>query len=746
MKPSKRNRVPPTLIVSSLLLIIGTVIVVSLSTSVIRADYQREYEERIGILASYIETRLEEYDRVNEKIYVVYGDMIFSLGEMILNADEPINDEMLIEYTEMFSITGALYTDADGELLYVSDEIYRESAWVMDASHPNFTFFHSEKTSHLERRESYFFYYDVLVGSFKTDQGNMLQLGVHLHDGIIIDESLSLQSVVRDIGIMDNVLYAQFVNPDKEIVAHDNPVYIGEVTDATHLVNAIESQSSFGGEVEDCFAHEPSYCIVEPIFSDGEFMGVLSVGYDALYMEPIYTRINTVIILFASVTFLLIWSAIIFASRTRKKMVETLRMDSLTGIEGRQSLEYTLESVRHKPKVKQLRLVLFNVDAFNTLMPLYGMKFIDYMMKTFAERLKSEVGQNGLYKLNEDEFMWLSTIKEIDALETKVKTILSVTNQPIEHQSVKANVSMTAAIYTNINPGDSMDQVISNLKATLINAKTHHQGSYDIYDEAIVKKLWRRENILNCIRTALEENNDNFFVYFQPLYTVQGNKEINSFEALGRLYVPYLGMIPPDEFIAIAEEEGLIFSLGKTVLKHSIAFYESMVATQKTPLPISINASSYELMDETFAPNLLSTLKTHNIPPQYIQIELTETVFAQRTEAVNHSLQILKAAGIQVLIDDFGTGYSSLSYLKNYSIDFIKLDKIFVDQLVESDKDKAIAQSIVFIARALKAKLVAEGVETKAQLDVIKTIGCDYAQGFYYQKPLSKTEALKIMK
>lgn len=259
-----------------------------------------------------------------------------------------------------------------------------------------------------------------------------------------------------------------------------------------------------------------------------------------------------------------------------------------------------------------------------------------------------------------------------------------------------------------------------------------------------LEKLFDNEyNMINAIEHGIE--NDEFYLVFQPIMTLDGS-QVHSFEALLRWNSSCYGAVSPSEFIPIAETGGQILELGDKVIDMAIDFIKMLQKNQQKVSTVSINISVVQFYEADFVSNLLAKLKHHLINNAMIQLEIIESLMIHSYEMIRSKLDELKANNITVALDDFGTGYSSLSHISKLPIDIVKIDKQFIDDILEDKEGKLIIDTICTLTKSLSLKTIAEGVETVEQLDYIKKCGCDFIQGYYYSKPLMADDALIFIK
>ena len=237
---------------------------------------------------------------------------------------------------------------------------------------------------------------------------------------------------------------------------------------------------------------------------------------------------------------------------------------------------------------------------------------------------------------------------------------------------------------------------------------------------------------------------EQFELYYQPKIGLANHKVVGA-EALIRWNHPKKGLIPPDDFIPILEQNREIIRLGGWVFETACKQLQTWKNKKYELVPLSVNLSIQQLEDLSFVSKIKETLEKYDVPPEYIELEITESMLMQEVERITKSLNILRALGMKVSIDDFGTGYSSLSYLKKLPVDTLKIDKSFIQELENCD-DRQLTNAIISMGKIMNLNIIAEGVETKEQLEVLKKIGCDEVQGYYFSKPKPIKEFEKWLK
>jgi len=295
---------------------------------------------------------------------------------------------------------------------------------------------------------------------------------------------------------------------------------------------------------------------------------------------------------------------------------------------------------------------------------------------------------------------------------------------------------LTASIGISVFPGDgkTASELLRNADSAMYNSKDFGRNTYSYYTDEMNKKVSRRLALEEQMLGALARCE--FYTLYQPQIDIQTNQIIGA-EALLRWKNPLLGEVFPDEFIAISEQTGLIISLGEFVLTKALTLTSQWQKTHNIDFQIAINLSPRQFRDPNLVSFIENAIDKSGVPAEHIELEITEGVLMSGHAYIDDALSDLNKLGIELSMDDFGTGYSSLSYLRNYPFSTLKIDRSFINDITSSPADKALVNATIAMAHSLSLKVVAEGVETEAQLAHLKTQGCEYAQGYYFSRPVS---------
>jgi EAL domain-containing protein (putative c-di-GMP-specific phosphodiesterase class I) len=324
--------------------------------------------------------------------------------------------------------------------------------------------------------------------------------------------------------------------------------------------------------------------------------------------------------------------------------------------------------------------------------------------------------------------------QEITAIARKVLTSLS---EPFILRDRELFVSTSIGISAYPQDGTDVETLVRNADTAMYRAKEQGRGNYQFYTDSLNATAVAKMDLEHGLRGALERNE--LILYYQPHVSLVTGEPLGS-EALVRWQRPGIGIIPPVQFIPLAEETGLIVPMTDWILNTACAQNKAWQDAGYPPMDIAVNISARLFRQNNLVETVERALTTSGLAPNHLTLELTESVLMEDPDAAGEVLRELKVMGIRVSIDDFGTGYSSLSYLKRFPVDTVKIDQSFVREIVANADDAVIAEAIVAMAHSLRLNVIAEGVETLQQLEFLRSIKCDEMQGYFVSRPVPVDE------
>jgi diguanylate cyclase (GGDEF)-like protein/PAS domain S-box-containing protein len=416
--------------------------------------------------------------------------------------------------------------------------------------------------------------------------------------------------------------------------------------------------------------------------------------------------------------------------------------DALTGLPNRTLLRDRLSKAlasarRRKDKVA---LLFLDLDRFKIVNDSLGHSLGDLLLKEVAARLKRWAReQDTVARLGGDEFLIvLTSVKDIPGAAIAAERLMDAMIAEFVVQGHPLMVSCSLGISIFPEHGADGETLIKNADAAMYSAKDYGRNNFQFFTEDINAEVVERLTLENSLRLALEKKE--LFLVYQPQMDIASGR-ITGLEALLRWQHPELGLVPPDKFIRIAENSGLIVPIGEWVLRTACSQARKWQDEGLPAVPVAVNVSAMQFRQAGFCELIRRVLHETGLAPQYLELELTESLLLSNADVTLSVLRELKAMGLKLAIDDFGTGYSSFSYLKHFPVSKLKIDGSFVRDVAVNPDDAAITTAIISMAKSLNLKVIAEGVEDEAQMSFLRARQCDEIQGYYFSKPLAPEEA-----
>jgi diguanylate cyclase (GGDEF)-like protein len=602
----------------------------------------------------------------------------------------------------------------------------------------------NQMSSHIERQ------LDTLQTLAMIDQ----EIASHLNVEKLIHQIINRMAL---ISAADTICITHLVEEDQDkahckvfalvhnqVITHRGHITMHTITDIKKHENGLFCSTS---TYQDLFKdtqqdNQPAqFAWLFPILWQGKICAFVSLGshstlqQNAPFLDEMKELANRVGI------------AITAEAREHQLMVQA-QYDSLTGLPNRVLLnDRILQAIEVSNRInKPFWLAFIDMDKFKFVNDSFGHHIGDQFLCEIAKRLERAVrGMDTVARFGGDEFIVLLQADHDEQaknaiLQRIMQTIIATVN--IQHHEILTSCSIGVAAY----PSDGLtpEELLTHADIALYRAKELGRNNIQEFNPIMNQRASMRLKMETQLRKALE--NKEFTVFYQPKTNLISQR-IVGMEALVRWHNPLLGFISPQAFIPLAEETGLIISLGEWVLKTAC---EQAVAWQQAgyqDLLMSVNFSARQLAHSRIIEQIEHVLAETGLKPHNLELELTESMIMNNAEETIQVLQKIKSLGVHLSIDDFGTGYSSLAYLQSLPVDTLKIDKIFIDDIESQESNAPIVASVIALAKNLQLKVVAEGVETQSQIDYLKNHGCDEVQGYFYGKPEPATQlVLKLSK
>lgn len=424
--------------------------------------------------------------------------------------------------------------------------------------------------------------------------------------------------------------------------------------------------------------------------------------------------------------------------RTLEKLHHLAETDSLTGVYSEQGFCHYADELR-KSKDTEYTLLRFDVNHFKAINELFGAEKSLAILKLIADRLKVLVGNDGICgRLGADIFTVCMPTDKLDA-----EKIVNDLEQLISKTLPGFNASIYSAIYCMNDPETSVELMLDRAGLAIQQIKGNYLDRFTKYNGLVKDVMLKEQALTSDMEFAL--GNNEFCIHIQPIYDIHTGKVVSA-EALVRWNHSKRGLLPPDSFIPLFERNGMIAKLDHHVWGLACAFLKKLIDEGVEPVPISVNVSRVNLFLPSLGDDIVALLDKYGIDREYLKLEITESARTADQTRLVEAVEKLKELGFTIVMDDFGTGYSSLRVLKDMPIDVVKIDMNFVAELGSSNKASIIVKHMSTLAKALGMTVIAEGVETKEQLGYLKSVECDQLQGYYFSKPLTEDDFIKLMK
>jgi diguanylate cyclase (GGDEF)-like protein/PAS domain S-box-containing protein len=429
----------------------------------------------------------------------------------------------------------------------------------------------------------------------------------------------------------------------------------------------------------------------------------------------------------------------------RKKMQEQLthlaHHDPLTGLANRSLLRDRLEHALHLAvrTNDQLAVLYLDVDDFKTINDSLGHSVGDKLLLCIAERIKETVrSSDTVARIGGDEFAILierpSEEYSGNIVATRIERALK---KAVSIDGREVFVSVSTGIAAQITRNETPEDLLRNADVAMYIAKKQSKGRHVVFEQKMHTELLKRIEIESDLRAATKH--EEFFLHYHPIVDLETGT-VRGMETLVRWRHPLRGIVPPMDFIPVAESTGIIIEIGRWILRRACCqgrvWYEEFFKNK--PFSMMVNLSPREFQDENLTETVANALVESGLPPHCLVLEITESVMMTNTEAMIDKLRALKHLGVRIAIDDFGTGYSSLSYIERFPVDILKIDKTFISRLTGTPDGSALTKAIISMSESLKLESVAEGIENPEQITVLRELGCNYGQGFHFSKPLGE--------
>ena len=421
----------------------------------------------------------------------------------------------------------------------------------------------------------------------------------------------------------------------------------------------------------------------------------------------------------------------------QRQLCSLVEHDTLTGIYNQDTFYRKTEQMLRRNPDKEYLFIRCNIERFKAINELFGRASGDAILKNLASIFVSIIGLEGTFgRLYADHFALCIPQEGFDP-----DYLANVMEKQLNETSLKMHIRSAFGIYKIEDPTIAISLMNDRANMALKTATGNYRKPYAYYTDTLRKKLFKEQAIVNDMDKALASGD--FKIFLQPFFNVRENR-FTAAEALVRWIHPERGIIGPDSFIPIFEENGFIISLDLYIIEQVCKLQRHLLDENRPVVPISINLSRVDFYNQDLAKTIIAKIAQYNLPPALFMFEITESVYTENPNELLNTMKELQNQGFLILMDDFGSGYSSLNILKDVPIDILKLDILFSKEIGKSEKAENIIRSVVNMATLLKLPIVIEGIETSKQVDFYKQIGCEILQGYYFSRPLPINDFMNL--
>jgi diguanylate cyclase (GGDEF)-like protein len=423
-------------------------------------------------------------------------------------------------------------------------------------------------------------------------------------------------------------------------------------------------------------------------------------------------------------------------ARAESRLHRLAHYDQLTGLPNRQLFYDHARRILQACSARRAAVLLVvDVDRFMRINDTFGYGIGDQLVRQVATRLQHSISAHGaITRLGRDDFALLDLAADnADAASALAGLVMRAFARPFIVDGKEIFLTVSIGVCRFPQDGEDIGRLLVNAENAMVLAKRGGRNNFRVYAREMNSASAQRLQLETELRHAVSRNE--LLLHYQPSIDV-AKRAITAVEALVRWQHPSRGLVPPDQFIPLADETGLIGEIGRWVLFEACAQTKRWLDAGIGPLRVSVNVSAVQFRQDDLAEVVRGALARTGLPAPCLDLEITESVLMHDAEATIATLRGLKRMGVSISVDDFGTGYSSLAYLQRFPIDTLKIDKSFMRGVTEDEHDAAIVRTVIALAKCLRLESIAEGVESRAQIDYLKKEGCDRLQGYYLSRPL----------
>ncbi|PBE42433.1 EAL domain-containing protein [Clostridioides difficile] len=723
----KREKVFDGLVFKHILILLILLVLIDLTSTIIYASNSMEITSRNMIEAS--KRELENYLEVNISLLKALSqDDRFSNGETSLIE----KGKLLRPYQKEYNLFMIGITDTKGNV----SSTYREN---VNSIKDKPSFEKAIKTKQVVVS-------DIEVSNVTGDKVFIIYVPIIKNNEMIgtIFASFYFQDVNNLISRsnFDDSIKFLMIDKDYTIISHPNKKYVNDKSKILDLEGNIigttksEILKNINKKCQGNFLSWDNWRLYNVKYTNIKWTNWTLVSKCNIFKNFKNLIVNFMIKLyFYIVIFMILWKL------SNAKLIEQLKKlayyDSLSGIKNKEKFRKDSMYILKNYYQDNFYLVQLDVNKFKYINEMFGYSEGNKILIHISQVLNNNTNKYEICaRMDNDHFILLIACNTEDELLNRLSKINKEICNLITTNSSKYKIVMSSGIYKITKKDDikKIDLLIDRANIAAKSKKEKYEHSYSFFNEDTRNRLYKEKRLEDNMNKALEKGE--FIVYYQPKYSLGDVNEIEGAEALIRWNSPEFGFISPIDFIPLFEKNGFIVNIDMFVLEEVCKTLNKWINKGYTPVPISVNMSRVHLYRDNFIENITDLISKYNISPEFIELELTESVVFDNLNILIDIMKKIKEIGFLISMDDFGSGYSSLNLLKDLSFDILKLDRGFLIETTDTKRGKIIISKIVEMAKAIDIKVICEGVETYEQVEFLKEIGCDKVQGYLFAKPM----------
>lgn len=697
----------------------------------------------LGIAESYSES-ISKYTQAKKIATELLDEKILVASEAVLLIETQTTGTDLTKLAEQLRVDQLnIYND---QAVIIASNVKEYIGWKASKGHPVHNFFINDQRVLVEEiRTDTVNGLNYKYGYIRRYDNTFVQIGVLAENVFKFTNQFEIQHLINDIVQRDEILHAYYIDENLKVVARSAGV---EVETIEQNYGGTKDLLKREAETERCtWGDEEVIQVRAPIFSNDKYLGTLVIHWptSAVDRELKSIILNDLFEFF--ITILVLALVLVYAYRKSISNVKLAYYDNLTELPNNVYLnEYLAEEIASRGN-KNLSVLMLNCTNFKTLNMTYGYKYGDQILNNIAQNLTETLIENEkAFRFNADRFVVILKGYESRAvLQSRAISLIEAFKKTLAGNAKYEYISAQASIY-EIRGDVTADKIFQDLDLAMLSIKEDAKEQVAFFDITMENDILRSEQIERTLKDVIEgKDNESFFLHYQPKVDLKTN-QVMGFEALARLNSKEIGNVSPIEFIDLAEKKLLIYDLGKQIISRSCAFANQLKFEGFENVTVALNISVLQILREEFLNDVKKIIASHKTEFSALEFELTESAIVENFELINHKLMEIKKLGIAVALDDFGTGYSSFARLHEAQIDTVKIDRYFIGRLDKLPSGQFLTEDIISMSHKLGYTVVAEGVETKTQLEYLKEHNCDFAQGFLFSKPVSEKEAILFLR